>query len=226
MSGVEIIGLISAAIEGVKICREIYKTIKDTKDLPAAFHEVNKQLPLAQNTLEKAQRTAEEAIAAGNAGANNLANEGESMLATISTCSKKIEELKKIFRKARDLREDGHPFRKGYRAVVEKMGGTNHRVEELMRGILDSVLSLGANQVFRLATRDQVDKITQAIKELGEVEPSVEESHRAGGNTFTHLGSGNINNEFGDGDMFNVKSGGTVNKAERMNVGHTTGYAA
>lgn len=221
MSGVEIIGLISAGIEGVKICREIYKTIKDTKDLPAAFHEVNKQLPLAQNTLEKAQQAAEAAASAGNNGLNSLSSEGESMLAAISTCNKKIEELKKIFRKARDLREDGHPFRKGYRAVVEKMGGTNHRVEELMRGILDSVLSLGANQVFRLATRDQVDKINQAIEALDAVEPSVEENKHATGNMFSHTGSGNINSQFGDGDMFNVNSGGNVNKAERMNVGQT-----
>lgn len=216
MSGVEIVGLISAAIEGVKICREIYKTIKDTKDLPEAFHEVNKQLPLAQNTLEAAQQAAQEAATTGN---SNLAKEAESMRATISACSKKVEELKKIFRKARDLREDGHPFRKGYRAVVEKMGGTNHRVEELMRGILDSVLSLGANQVFRLATRDQVDKIKQALDALDAVEPSIEENKHATGNSFTHMGSGNINNQFGDGDMFNVQEGGTVNKAESMSVG-------
>lgn len=219
MSGVEIIGLISAAIEGVKICRQIYKTIKDTKDLPEAFHEVNKQLPLAQNTLEGAKRVAEDAIAAGNGSSNNLANVGESMLATISSCAKKVAELKGIFRKARDLREDGHPFRKGYRAVVEKMGGTNHRVEELMRGILDSILSLSANQVFRLATSDQVDKINQGIKALEAVEPSVEGNKHAMGNSFVHLGTGNINSQLSDGDQFNVNSGGNANKAERMNVG-------
>lgn len=222
MSGVEIIGLISAGIEGVKICREIYMTIKDTKDLPEAFHEVNKQLPLAQNTLEKAQQAAEAAAAAGNNGLNSLSNEGESMRATISTCNKKIEELKKIFRKARDLREDNRPFRKGYRAIVEKMGGTNHRVEELMRAILDCVLSLGVNQIFRLATGDQLDKIKQAIDALDEVEPSFEGAVIRS----THFGSGDMNSQFGDGDMFNVKSGGTVNKTQRTSVRQEAGYAA
>lgn len=211
MSGVEIIGLISAAIEGLKICREIYKTIKDTKDLPEAFHDVNKQLPLAQSTLEAAQRAAEDATAAGNGDPDILTTEGESMLAAVSVCTKKVEDLKKIFRKARDLREDGKPLRKGYRAAVEKLGGTNHQVEELMRGVLDSIISLSSNQVFRLATHDDIDKINEALEELAAVEPSA--------GPFAHMGSGNINTQFGDGDMFNVNDGGTVNRAGHINVG-------
>lgn len=260
----EILGLISAAVEGIKRNRIIYETIKDPEELPEAFLEVNKQLPLAQSILEAAQTAAH---AAANAGNNNLADDGESMLARISSCNKNVEELGQIFRKMRDsveerhhLREDGHlredennlpedekslpedeknlpedenHFRKGYRDIVKKLGGEDHRVEDLMRGILDDLQILVNNQVFHLAIQDQFDKIDQAREALNVVKTSVSENNQEAGSLFVH--SGNYS-QFGDGDMSNVYSDRKLEDRQdhakndtnevHMKTGHQTFYSA
>ena len=119
------------------------------------------------------------------------------------------------------FRKDGHPLRNGteYRTNVERLGGTTPRVDALMRDVRDNAVSVEANQVFRLATQDQVDKMKQMLEAQGVVKVSAQESNLAAGNTFIYAGSGNLNLQFGNGDMFTVNSGGTVNKAQRMSVG-------
>lgn len=188
MSGVEIVDLIAAAIADVKICSEVYKLIKDMQDLPVAFREASKQLPLAQSTLEAVQRAAQDVTNAGKDDPSNLANDGESMLMTISSCKNKADELKEIFRKTHDLREDWHLFRED---------GTDQRVEALTRSILDNLLSLCANQGFRLATQDQVDNIKRAnIKQaLEAVDTQAIQDNL----------SDELNRLFGSNDMFDFK---------------------
>ncbi|KAL1860553.1 hypothetical protein Daus18300_009186 [Diaporthe australafricana] len=214
----EIVALIGNAIEGVKLCISLYNAIKDMNELPAAFHEVSKQLPLVQSTLEGAKQAAQDVAVPANADPRNQSfDDQKAMLTTITKCEKKVMELKEIFRKARDTYEDdqGRSFRKAYHAVVDKLGGIKHRVEDVMRDILNEILSLGANQVFRLATSSQIKEIKQALDALEGVEPSMEESKQAGGNSFTHWGSGDITGHLGQGDMFTVK-GGTVNRFDQM----------
>ncbi|KAG6364152.1 hypothetical protein INS49_005750 [Diaporthe citri] len=89
-----------------------------------------------------------------------------------------------------------------------KKDGSDNRNEALTRRILDNDKSFGANQALRLATPDQVAKANQALDSL------------AGKVTLVYSGSGDLNIQFGNGDMFHVNSGGTVNKAEHMAVGH------
>lgn len=108
-----------------------------------------------------------------------------------------------------------HPLPNGYCANVEKPSSTSHRVEGLTRNIQDNSRSFGANQALRLVPRNEVDKLDQGP---GAVGPFVEENK---GITFIYSGGGDLNIQFGNGDMFHVNSGGTVNKAERMSVGHT-----
>lgn len=91
---------------------------------------------------------------------------------------------------------------------VESQNGPNKQNEALMRRIQDNGLSFDANQALRLATPDQVAKANQALDSL------------AGKITLIYSGSGDLNIQFGDGDMFHVNSGGTVNKAERMSAGN------
>lgn len=204
MSGVEILGLFSAAVDGVKISRIMCDATMDTEDLPEAFHEVNKHLELVHRSLEAAQKAVQDIVNAGN---NHLANELVSFVATIAGCNKKLEELKETFLKLHEFGEGRHPFRKRYRAVVERLGGTNHRVEALTRDILDDILSLRANQVFHLAIQDQVDDIHQALEALNVVEPSVEEGEEEFGSLSVHSDSStDSSSQSSDGDMHNVYS--------------------
>lgn len=89
----------------------------------------------------------------------------------------------------------------------DRKDGSNNRNEALTRRILDNKLSFDANQALRLATPDQVAKANQALDSL------------AGKITLVYSGSGDLNIQLGNGDMFHVNSGGTVNKAEHKAVG-------
>lgn len=89
----------------------------------------------------------------------------------------------------------------------DKKDGSNNRNEAMTRRILDNNLSFDANQALRLATPDQVAKANQALDSL------------AGKITLVYSGSGDLNIQLGNGDMFHVNSGGTVNKAEHTAVG-------
>lgn len=84
----------------------------------------------------------------------------------------------------------------------------------------ENYLSLDAGQIFRLTNQDQADKINQAVKAraLDMTEHSGKDKRHglAAGFTFICLGSGNLNVQFGNGNMYNVSSGATVNKAEHM----------
>lgn len=197
MSGFEILGLISAAVDGVKISRITYETIKDTKDLPDAFHEINKQLVLVQTTLEAAQKAVQDTVNASN---NHLANELVSFVGTIAGCNKKLEELEATVRRTREMSPDRNPYHKRYRAFerLEKP-----RLEALTRNILDDILSLRAKQVFHLAIQDQVSGIDQALEALKVVEPSVEEGKEEAESLSVHSGS---YSQLSDGDMHNVYS--------------------
>lgn len=195
-------------------------TIKDTQGTPAAFEEVSKLLLLAQSTLEAVQRASQGIATGGNGDVKNFSDKEDSMVAPFSDYNEKDEGPIKVFHKSRDLREREYSSGKWSCANVERLGGTNGPDKALMSRIKDNNLSFGANQTLRLATQDQVDKFNQALEGLDLTEPSIGENKLAAGVTFIYAGSRDLNIQLGNGDMFHVGSGGTLNKAERMSVGH------
>lgn len=199
--------------------------IKDTQGTPATFEEVSKLLLLAQSTLEAVQRVSQGIGTSGKGDVRNFANEVDSMVAPFSDYNEKDEGPIKVFHKSSDPRERGYPSGKWSCANIDRLGGTNGPDEALMRRIKDNNLSFGANQTLRLATQDQVDKFNQALEGLDLMEPSIGENKLAAGVTFIYAGSRDLNIQLGNGDMFHVGSGGTLNKAERMSVGHTPSSA-
>lgn len=56
MSGLEIVGLISAVISIIEAVEIIYNGIRDTRNLLWAFREVVKKFPLVRDTLRIAER--------------------------------------------------------------------------------------------------------------------------------------------------------------------------
>lgn len=55
MSGVEVVGLISAIIGIIGAIENVYNSLRDAKNLPQAFGEVAIKLPLIWNTLQIAE---------------------------------------------------------------------------------------------------------------------------------------------------------------------------
>lgn len=188
--------------------------VKDTQSLPVAFDEISKSRLLSQSALEdaRAQWGTQNAATTGNGVFKSLTSGKEKVLAKISKGNGKAEKTEEISLKASDLRENGYSFHNTACYGNVKMlsaGGSTHWLEDLMCGVLDDSLCLGANQV---------NKINQELVAV-EVEPSGGKSKLASGITLIYAGSGDFNLHLGNGDMFNVYSGGVVNKAKHMSVG-------
>ncbi|KAK3306054.1 uncharacterized protein B0T15DRAFT_383537, partial [Chaetomium strumarium] len=161
MSGPEIITIISVTVEAIGIIKTVWDAIKDANGLPAAFRKVHDELPLVEDTLERAKNKAEGGLDSSSAGL---------VLDTVTKCRDKVQELKGIFQKIKASKDSERSVKRLYHDIVIPLG-KGHRVEELMQDILGDVKNLAANQVFQLAA--QVDVLQRAIDELAEVEPSV-----------------------------------------------------
>lgn len=185
--------------------------VKDTQNLPAAIDEISKMLLYSQAAREAARApgATQEVVVAGNRDPKHLANGKEKTVARISNGNGKVQETKEMSLKASDLRDDDYSFRNtNCHGNVKRIGagGSTQWLDDLMRGVMGDSLSLGANQV---------NKINQA---LVAVEPSGAASKLAAGITLIYAGSGDLNIQLGNGDMFNVYDGGIVNKAEQMSI--------
>ncbi|KAL3955848.1 hypothetical protein ACCO45_009867 [Purpureocillium lilacinum] len=88
MSGIEVVGLISAIISLVGAVENIYSGFRDARNLPRAFREVAEKLPLVRETL----RIAEQQI-------KSTSDEEacEAIKTVVENCKVKAERLKEIF---------------------------------------------------------------------------------------------------------------------------------
>lgn len=206
MSGVEVVGLIGATIGIIQAIGKIYQAIKDRKGLPGAFEEISNKLPLLENTLELTKSYAEEA---------NV-DLDESIQSTVKGCQDRATKLKKIFEEIRDAKiSKSKPIMKWYRLIVIPQG-KNYRVEDLMKNMMIDVQSLSNNQVFKAATRTQIEELQKAIEELAQVEPSIPDDlfKSPASSGINVYGDGPVHG--GHGDINFATKGGVVNKAEKI----------
>lgn len=207
MSGIEIVGLIAAIVGLIEGTAEAYNAIKDLKDLPRAFKEVSKRLPIVKDTLQTAKRQAEKTTPDVESAAK--------IEPLLTGCEAKAKDLLDIFKQIEDA--EGKSVKAIYRTLVLKLGKA-HKVEALMDAIMKDVQVLAADRVFQTATQAQVEKLQQAIEELAKMKPSVPDHYfDAATRGFSHSGEGDLNVQYGDGDMNNVK--GDMYKAQTMTFG-------
>ncbi|KAH9225074.1 hypothetical protein DL95DRAFT_254155, partial [Leptodontidium sp. 2 PMI_412] len=162
MSGIEIVGLIGAVVGLVEATIAISNSIQDLKGLPDAFGEVHKRLPLVEETLQAARRQFE-----SESTDDESAGKIEPFL---RSCNDKVLELKEIFEKIASSKKKSAMSL--YRTIVLKLG-KEHRVEVLMKNILEDLQILTSNQVFQVATQAQMAMLRDAIEELSQVKPSI-----------------------------------------------------
>lgn len=195
MSGIEVISLISSIITLIDTTSEVYKAIKDLKDLPKAFKEVQIRLPIVQDTLKSARSHAQKTTSIVTSAA-----EIESLL---KNCEAKAKELLDIFKQIEDSEDKS--AKAFYRKVVLKVG-KEHKVESIMDAILKDVQVLASHRVMQSATQVQVEKLQTAIEGMAKVKPSVPDHYfDAATGKFNHSGKGDLNIQYGDGGMNNVK---------------------
>ncbi|KAH7190422.1 Vegetative incompatibility protein HET-E-1 [Fusarium oxysporum] len=147
------------------------KIIGNITDLPEAFDQVKRHLPLVQKTLEDARKRLESTALTDD--------QRESIHGTVNHCADKAKELKRIFDELENKCKQGQDakswakVRTWYREALRGMKG--HRVESLMNDILEDVKRLGLHEIFRLATQEDVKEIKKALEELSKVEPSLDD---------------------------------------------------
>ncbi|KAG5788226.1 hypothetical protein H9Q69_012707 [Fusarium xylarioides] len=206
---------IASTIAVVQAISSTYKAIKHLRGLPNEFNEVNRNLPLAKNTLDLARDQLK--------GLALDESSKKALQPLVSACEEKARMLQGIFEKV----EKGAKSAKDgsvldfYRTSLLRLGKA-HRVEILMRGILKDLGALATNQLFKTATQSQMAQLKEAIDQLSNVESSVTDSELEGpGSNIMHnydSATGHMSIISGQGHNINPGSGKSFN-AHSMTFG-------
>jgi hypothetical protein len=135
------------------------KGIQHLRDLPEEFKEVNRNLPLVQDTLDLAR---DQLLGTDLGESSTCAIES-----ILRDCHEKARVLLDIFQKVDKEKKDVNNWSvlDFYRTTLLRLGKA-HRVETLMQGILGGLKALAINQLFRAATQSQIASLEEAIKRL------------------------------------------------------------
>ncbi|KAH7124342.1 WD domain-containing protein [Dactylonectria macrodidyma] len=198
------LSIVASTIAVVQAISSTYKAIQHLRGLPNEFNEVNRNLPLVQDTLGLARDQLQ-----------GLALDEPSKKAIqpiVSGCEEKAKILQDIFEKVEKgtkKSKDGSVLDL-YRTLLLRLGKA-HRVETLMQGILRGLDALATNQLFKTATRSQMAQLKDAIDQLSNVESSVPDSDFEGSMTNSQNiasgGTGYLSVITGQGHNINPGSG-------------------
>ena len=165
MSGVEafaVLGTIASIITIIDATQQVYDSARDAQGLPQAFREVAERLPIIRTTLASAQQSIDD----------QSLDEGayEGVLQLAEACKEKAEKLDSIFHQACPS-QGASDLERYYKAV--KILGKGHKVEDLMRRMLEDVQLLACERGLRTATGVQQEQVLQAIQDISILPPSV-----------------------------------------------------
>jgi hypothetical protein len=205
MSGAEavtILGVISSVISIVDGTKQVYDAATSAEGLPAAFREVATRLPIISNILGKTVRYIKEDRVSADAY--------EGVKQVIQACQDKATKLDVLFRKV--IPGENASRRERYIAAVKTLGKGNI-VEKLMKGMLEDLQLLVGEHNIRIATKDDVEQIAKAIKEVSAIPLSIPENELQEHNfTANYSGSGTQYNAQGEyiaqGNARQYNSGG------------------
>lgn len=215
MSGVAeasaVIGLISGVIAIVEAIKTVYDAAGDASVLPKAFREVAQRLPLIRDTLR---------IAEGQLRGPNVDEASSAAIKdAVENCKAKAEKLENIFQECVPP-ADASTFDR-YLAALRSLG-KGHKVEVLMKGLLENVQNLANNNAIKAATGEQIAKLAEAIEAVSAMEPSVPDEMIktptvTGRNV--HTGTGDLYAADGNAKQFNAKGNAKQFHATTMSFG-------
>lgn len=199
------LSITAAIISLVQAISSTYNVIQNLKGLPKAFKEVGQELPLLKETLDLVHQQLQ---------ASELDEAAKKVIEPVlGNCQEKTNALNEIFQEIDKMKKIGREVKEwpalvnSYRTMMLRMGKA-HRVEVLMQGILNGLRALVVHQLFKLATKAQVDRLEEAIRKLSEIEPSLPDSDFEPSSTSF---AQNVS-EGGKANMFNSVGGPQTNK--------------
>lgn len=198
MSGLEVIGGISAVISILDASKRIYDNVQKDINLPKTFEVVGRRLPVIKHTLE---------ICISNLQPNtDLIPEAvcDDLGDLIYVCQTQAKHLEEIFQKV--LPGPNDTLNKRYSTALRRMG-KGKEVEELMKLITKSVQDVVNHQ--SVMSVDQSQNISQDLKQVIQEMESLQSSTQTVSNSegsqttynlsgggshriYTHTGSGDL----------------------------------
>ncbi|KAK7968784.1 hypothetical protein PG988_007857 [Apiospora saccharicola] len=195
--GAAMLGLISGALTIIEAVQKVYDAAKNAEDIPKAFQEVALRLPLLRETLEIVEQQC------NRDDFDDLAS--SEVLSSVRRIKKKLRKLETIFNKCIPT-EDSSRFERYILAL--RTLGKDHKVEKLMKSLLETSQDIVNHHSIRAATADQVDRLGKALKDISALEPSVPDNVIEDPNISArnvHTGSGDLNTASGNARQFNAR---------------------
>ena len=166
MSGLEVVGGISAVIGIVDASIKIYDSARKDLKLSETFQAVARRLPIILDTLQTCKNHLEPMRG------SMPADVCEALEKILDACDEKAGKLRQIFEKVLPGGNDGWENR--YLKVVQRLGKGN-KVEELMASITEDVQLIVNNRAVASAKPDQNAELEKIIHEMRSVKSSVPE---------------------------------------------------
>lgn len=194
MSGVEVIGAISAVIGILDASIKIYESVGKDVKLSEAFQTVGRRLPIILDTL----KTCKDHL---NPIQGSLAVDVcEALEKIVDVCDEKAGRLRQIFEKS--LPGENDKWETRYLKIVQRLGKGN-KVEELMLSITEDVQLLVNYHAVTTVNPEQKAELDNIIKEMKSVPSSVPETSSAAPSFHSGGGAQTNNVNSGSGQQIN-----------------------
>ena len=168
MSGLEVIGGISAVVAIIESCVKVYGSAQKDLRLPEALNVVARQLPILSDTLLTCKHHLE---ACKSSVPPDVCNALEK---TLASCKEKAGRLQTIFETV--ITQEGDGWKTRCRKILNRYGKGN-AVEELMKVITEDVQHVVHNDAVRSAqpelTQQLNSQLNSILEELQSLNPSV-----------------------------------------------------
>ena len=194
MSGVEVVGGISAVVTILEASINIYDSARNGMKLSETFEVVRPRLPVVLYILQTCKKKLEPGK---DLMPSDVCKALEKM---VDACDDKARKLKEIFEKVIPGEKD--TWKKRYTKAIQRLGKGN-KVEHLMAGLTQDVQLIVNHHAVNSATPEQNVELEEILKDMKSVKSStVEEEHSL--LTFHSGGGAQTNNvNSGSGQQIN-----------------------
>lgn len=199
MSGLEVIGGISAVITLLDATIKVYDSARKDMKLSETFEVVRRRLPVILHILQTCKSDLEPRKE------SMPSDVCESLEKILDACDAKTRKLREIFERVIPGEKD--TWDKRYAKVIRGFG-KGGKVEELMTALTEDVQLIVNNHAVKSTTPEQNAELEDILKEIKSVKPSIaEEDHRA---LMFHCGGGTQTNNVNSGSGQQVNNNAPV----------------